>query len=206
MKPFRIDTTVDAPLETVWRHLTDPPLIRDWFGWDHDGLDAEIRYIFVDNSDPIPPDVIAMGDDQEIRLVPAGGATTVRVTLAGDPTQARWVGVYDAVEEGWRTFFEQLRFKIARDVSARRTVFLDGSAAPASLAGALRAGEVWHESRHQQITVDGDGHLVALVSQAPLDSDTPADATLTVSTFGLDDAAFATVEDTWTTRWKALTA
>jgi len=206
MKPFRIDTTVDAPLETIWRHLTEPALIRDWFGWDHDGLDSEIRYIFVDHAEPSPPDLIDIGGGQEIRLVPAGGATTVRVTLAGDPTEARWVGVYDAVEEGWRTFFQQLRFKLAREVSVRRTVFLTGSAAPASLAGALRAGEVWHESRHQQITVDGEGHLVALVSQAALASDAPAEATLTVSTFGLDDAAFATVEDAWTTRWKALTA
>jgi len=34
----------------------------------------------------------------------------------------------------------------------------------------------------------------------------PADAMVTISTFGLDDAAFAAAEEGWTARWKALTA
>jgi hypothetical protein len=46
---------------------------------------------------------------------------------------------------------------------------------------------------------------VALVTQAPADSTEPADAMVTISTFGLDDAAFATTEEAWTARWKSLT-
>jgi uncharacterized protein YndB with AHSA1/START domain len=31
-KPFRVETSIDAPLETVWRALTDTAVIREWFG------------------------------------------------------------------------------------------------------------------------------------------------------------------------------
>ena len=37
---------VHAPVATVWEHLRDPRLVRRWFGWDHDALDAEIQEIF----------------------------------------------------------------------------------------------------------------------------------------------------------------
>ena len=43
-KPFQVETTIDAPLETVWSALTTPEQIHQWVGWPHDGLDAEIRY------------------------------------------------------------------------------------------------------------------------------------------------------------------
>ena len=42
-KPFRVEVTVDAPRDVVWRELTEPERIRHWFGWEYDGLDEEIK-------------------------------------------------------------------------------------------------------------------------------------------------------------------
>ena len=53
-KPFRVEVTVDAPRDTVWRALTEPEQIRHWFGWDYDGLEDEIRLIFVEHASLIP--------------------------------------------------------------------------------------------------------------------------------------------------------
>lgn len=40
-----LDIAADAV--TVWEHLREPAKVRRWFGWDYDGLDAEIQQIFV---------------------------------------------------------------------------------------------------------------------------------------------------------------
>ena len=49
-KPFRVEVVVDAPREAVWRALTEPERLARWFGWDYDGLEGEIKYIFVDHA------------------------------------------------------------------------------------------------------------------------------------------------------------
>ena len=45
-KPYRVEVTVDAPRDEVWRALTEPEQIRHWFGWEYDGLEGEIELIF----------------------------------------------------------------------------------------------------------------------------------------------------------------
>ncbi|SDY55892.1 hypothetical protein SAMN05421684_0354 [Asanoa ishikariensis] len=195
-----METTVDAPAATVRRHFSEPALIRQWFGWDYPSLDDEIKMIFLDDVRTVAPDQIGLGEDHTITFTGVGPArTVVRIETPGTPTDD-----LDMIEEGWRQFLEQLRFLLERDLAGRRTVYLDGRAAPATLAAALDAGSAWHTGRFQRITVDPDGHLVALVTQAPVDSTEPADAMVTISTFGLDDAAFAEVEAAWTARWKAV--
>ena len=57
-KPFRVEVDVDAPRDVVWRELTEPERIRHWFGWEYDGFDEEIKFIFVDHAKPVPPDRI----------------------------------------------------------------------------------------------------------------------------------------------------
>ncbi|MEV0713316.1 activator of HSP90 ATPase [Asanoa sp. NPDC050611] len=202
MEPFRVETTVDAPTATVRPHFVEPELIRQWFGWDYPGLDDEIKMIFVDGAEAAAPDRIDLGADQTITFTEAGpDRTLVRIESPGIPADQ-----LDMIAEGWRQFLEQLRFVLDRGVSGRRTVYLDGRGAPATLAAGLGDGSAWHRSRFQRITVDDAGHLVALVTQAPVDSTEPADAMATVSTFGLDDTAFAAVADEWARRWKSLTA
>jgi uncharacterized protein YndB with AHSA1/START domain len=189
-KPFRVETTIDAPLETVWRAFTDLAVVREWFGWDYDGIEGEIRFIFVDHARLEPPDRIVIENDQEIRLVPDGHRTVVRVTMAGGLAGTEWDAIYDGMEEGWRAFFEQLRFLLERQPSgARRTVYLAGKGDPPAVDG-----EQWHASRWQRITVDEHGHLVAV------GWNDVGEVGVTVSTYGLDDAAFAKVQERWTAR------
>jgi uncharacterized protein YndB with AHSA1/START domain len=189
-KPYVVETTIHAPLETVWRALTDLDLIREWFGWDHDDLDGEIRFIFVDHAQLAPPDRIVFANDQELRLEPRGDRTVVRITMAGGLGGADWDDVYDGMEEGWRSFFEQLRFLLERrPAGRRRTVYRTGKGEPPAVEG-----EPWHSSRWQRITVDEHGHLVAV------GWNDAGEVGVTVSTYGLDDAAFAAVRDRWTAR------
>jgi uncharacterized protein YndB with AHSA1/START domain len=186
-KPFTVETTIDAPLETVWRAFTDLAVVREWFGWDYDGIEGEIRYIFVDHARLEPPDRIVIENGQDLRLIPDGHRTVVRITMAGDLDGTTWDDVYDGMEEGWRAFFEQLRFLLERrPTGTRRTVYLTGKGEPPTVDG-----EPWHASRWQRITVDPDGHLVAV------GWNDAGETGVTVSTYGLDDAAFAAVRERW---------
>jgi hypothetical protein len=196
-KPYRVEVTVDAPRDEVWRALTELEQIRHWFGWEYDGLDEEIRFIFLDNATPEPPDRIVLGPDDRIELEDLGERTLIRVIRAGDLDAVEWQDVHGEIEEGWITFFNQLRHRIARHPGAnRRTIFLSGTAVPASLA--TLAGEPWHESPYQR-GVDIDGTLVVPMAKAPLTSTEPAEAMVVITTYDLDDAAFAAAEACWTT-------
>ncbi|WP_455357128.1 SRPBCC family protein [Streptomyces sp. SYSU K217416] len=209
-KPFQVETAIEAPLDTVWQALTEPERIRDWFGWDYAGLDGEIRHIFVDHAKQLPGHRIALGDlgdGQEIQLSADGPRTVVRVVRPGDLSDARWADIYDGIEEGWRTFFEQLRFRLERQPDqGRRTIYLTGTADAAAVRERVQKSgtEVWHSSRYQHIVIDAAGHLVAVGAQQPLDTPGTGPASITVSVYGMDDAAFADLRKHWADRWETL--
>ncbi|HEX8632171.1 MAG TPA: SRPBCC domain-containing protein [Catenuloplanes sp.] len=207
-QPFQVDITINADRDAVWRTMTDPAEIRQWFGWDYDGIDAEIRHIFVEHVRPAPPDRILFEDGSAIELTADGPLTGVRAVLAGPPQGPDPDDLYNGVEEGWRTFFEQLRFLLeTRPGGRRRTIYLTGVASGAELlAVGATGGRPWHGSRYQQMTVSDAGHLVAVASQALLTSENVNPAAITISTYGLDDAGFAAVEEHWTKRWSAVSA
>jgi anti-anti-sigma factor len=71
-KPFRVEVTVDAPRDEVWRALTEPEQIRDRFGWHYDGLEEEIDVIFVKDATLVPPERIELGADGWIEMIDAG--------------------------------------------------------------------------------------------------------------------------------------
>ncbi len=183
-QPGPIETFVRAPVEVVRRALTEPPLIRRWFGWDAPGLDPEIEQIFVER-------------DPGILLEKAPGGSRLGVARLGDGQG------FSAVDEGWRMFFEQLRYALERQsLAPRRTVHLDGSASPALvLAGAQ--GDLWHEGPFQRGVLDGDD-LVIVTAREGLAGGAPAHITVTITTYGLDASTFAAVHRRWAGWWTSL--
>lgn len=208
-KPFVVEVSIDAPAEAVWRAVSDPAEIRQWFGWDYPGLDEEIQYIFVDHATRVPLQRLDFGG-QTLELVPDGSRTVVRLVMPGDLSDAKWADVYDPMEEGWRTFFHQLRFYLERGGGRRRrTLYLTGTAPASAAIAALDAaapGEAWQDSRHQHAVAPSAGsvELVSLMSPKPVASDEPAKVAVTLTTFDLDDAAFDALQRDWTERWSAL--
>lgn len=146
--PVIVEVVIAAPVETVWRALRDPAEIRRWFGWEYEGLEEEIRFIFAEASTADDDaHVLDGGPGGVIALEPRGDQTVVRVTRAAPA--GSWDGIYDEVNEGWLTFFQQLRFYLERHPGQeRRTVHV------------ATGGEEWFRSEHQVGTVREDGSLV----------------------------------------------
>jgi hypothetical protein len=126
-----VDVTIAAPIDRVWQALRDPALLAQWFGWDYDKLAAEIEMIFLGAEAKAEPNRrLDIGDVFELEAV--GGATRVRLVRAEAPASDTWDGVYDDVDEGWRTFVAQLAFwleaqhGVDRATSPRRTIYLAG--------------------------------------------------------------------------------
>ncbi|WP_283133260.1 SRPBCC family protein [Rhizohabitans arisaemae] len=207
-KPFTVTQEIKASLSVVWDALTDLDQVSEWFGWHHPGIGEEVRFIFADHARPVPPDRIELAADQEITLKAAGGRTIVRVTMAGSAEGVGWDEVYDGLEEGWRGFFEQLRFRLERRPEGRRrTVFLSGEAAWPDVRGVLTwAGmaEPWHDSRHVLMAVDGEGHLATVFGTRRQDDEGSGPITLTLTVYDMDEQAFTIHRDAWESRWRAI--
>jgi hypothetical protein len=204
--------------------MTEPALVARWFGWEHDSLDDEIAMIFVD----------AMSRSRErLRLeTNGGGLFTLHEDRAGTVLELRRPApddgvAFDAIDEGWTTFVQQLRLGLERHPDEeRRCLELQGKHGPdgghdlhallgleaaAGLQSGARyaattpfgeelTGEVWFRSEHQLgLTVDGwgDGLLVA-VRRPPDDQRPYGGAQLVLTSYGLDDAAFAGWFERWT--------
>jgi uncharacterized protein YndB with AHSA1/START domain len=208
-KPFVVEVSIDAPPDAVWRAVSDPAEIRRWFGWDYPALDEEIRYIFIDHATQVPPQSIDLGG-QTLELVPDGSRTVVRLVCAGGVADAKWDDIYDAMEEGWRTFFHQLKYYLERRAGQdRRTLYLTGTVPAPAVVAALEAaapGEPWQASRHQRAVAPSAEaiDLVSVLSPQPLTSEEPAKVSVTITTYGLDDAAFDALRQEWTERWSTI--
>ncbi len=146
--PAVVEVVIESPVETVWRALRDRAEIRRWFGWEYDGFDEEVEFIFFQASKADDEAyVLDGGPGGLIALEERGDRTVVRVTR---PAPAGgWDGVYDEVNEGWLTFVQQLRFYLERHPGReRRTVHVES------------AGEEWFRSENQIGTLREDGSLV----------------------------------------------
>ena len=124
-----IEVTLPGSVDEVWPHLRDPALVGRWFGWEYEGLEGEIEFIFVGAS----PEALAEigmpedagmdvddeahtitwrygGSDQDrFELRPDGPDCVLRVTRTVSPDS--WDGVYDGQAEGWISFVHQLRVR-----------------------------------------------------------------------------------------------
>jgi uncharacterized protein YndB with AHSA1/START domain len=142
--PVIVEVAIAAPADTVWRALRDREEIKRWFGWEYDGFDEEVEFIFFQESNADDDArVLDGGPGGVIALEDRGGETVVRVTR---PAPA---GGYDEVNEGWLTFIQQLRFYLERHPGQdRRTLHVP------------TGGEEWFRTENQVGTVREDGSLV----------------------------------------------
>ena len=155
------------------------------------------------------------GTDQDrFELLPADDGCVLRVTRTISPDS--WDGVYDDIGEGWISFVQQLRFALTRHPGeVRRTVFtsspvtetddllgllgvdrIDGPWAGMLGPEAGRSGDLWYRTEHQvAVTVDQWDDGLLLVTW-PRDG-----ASITLSVYGLDDAAVTDLTERWSAWW-----
>jgi hypothetical protein len=172
--PVIVEVTIAAPADTVWRALREPEEIRRWHGWEYDGLDDEIRAIYVDGATASEQDLTLDVGAGCFALEPHGETTVLRITRPAPVGKTTWDGIYDEVNEGWIAFAHQLRYYLERHHGQpRHTIVLDSPAT-------LPQGEEWFRTERQHATLLGDYGLAT----------TPDNKTV-VSTYGLDAAALA---------------
>ncbi len=137
------DTTFEMllprPVDAVWLTFRDPELIKRWYGWEFDGLDEEIKSMFVEGA--------VVGKDE--RTLHIGGHlftfsaaeqeanTHLKVERKppafGEGSGANWAEDYDDIEEGWISFLQQARFHLARHPQQRRRTIHHAGAARSAI-------------------------------------------------------------------------
>jgi hypothetical protein len=201
-KPYQVEIPVAVGRDEGWEAVTQPPVLRQWFGWDYGGLDAEIRHIFVDEATLLAPERMGWADGSFLEVIGDDDRCTVRAVRGGPPPVDP--DRYDAIEEGWKAFLVQLRHLLeARPQGRRRTLYLTGTSTGRQALG-LADTDWTRMGARIGWTVDGDGHLVVVAAREHLDSPDAGHVEVTVSTYGLDDAAFDACRDRWTRRWAPL--
>jgi hypothetical protein len=177
-----VETTVAAPFETVWRALREPAEIRRWHGWEYDGLEDEIEAIYVAGADASDEDgTIDLPEvDTRFALERRGDHTAVTVTRAARADDDS----FDEIDEGWITFFNQLRFYLERHPGEdRRTLHFRGTAAPDPAPW----GEVLYGTANQVgVSVDAWNDAMLVVHGG---------GRVIVSTYGLDEARLAEIRE-----------
>jgi uncharacterized protein YndB with AHSA1/START domain len=198
-KPYDVEVTIAAGRDETWEAVTQPAVLHQWFGWDYDGLDAEIKQIFVDQATLWAPERMGWADGSFLEV--SGDDEQARVRASRDGAGPAGTERYDAIEEGWRAFLIQLRFLLERHPAGRRrTLYLTGETTGRQ-ALALAGGGWQRFGPRVAWTVDGAGHLVVVAGRLPLGDAAAARLEVTVSTFGLDDVAFGKCRDDWARRW-----
>jgi uncharacterized protein YndB with AHSA1/START domain len=203
LKPYAVEVAVAAGRDEVWDAVTQTSALRQWFGWDYDGLDAEIQQIFVDQATLLAPERMGWADGSYLEVVGDDDRAIVRAVREGpvpdNPDQ------YDAIEEAWRTFLIQLRHLFERRPGGpRRTLYLIGETTGRQ-ALSLAESKWERVGRRVAWTVD-EGFLIVVSGRVPLDGPSAARMEVTVSTYGLDDAAFEAQREEWTKKWAPMAA
>jgi hypothetical protein len=163
-------------------------------------------------------------------LEPRGNATLLRVVRSGPAAALTWDDVYSEVAEGWISFVQQLRLYIEdHKDEVRRTIYLSGKAAPdqalpsdalglteakgkaigsaynASVINETLDGMLYHRSRFQTgFTVAEWGNGLLVVTDRPEGPGAPnGGGSVILTTYGLDELAFAALRDRWSEWWEA---
>ena len=224
-----VDMEVDAPVDVVWAALREPAEVRRWFGWDDEGLAAEIEEIFVERA-VVEDDtrIINWADGDSFALEDRGERTRLRVMRRGH-AGIDFDGVHDAIDEGWITFTQQLRFSLERHRGEdRRTAFatrgmgLEDDPLLARLGvrdlghaevgseytvertdGTSFSGEVFFQTDLQVgLTVAEEHDALLVIARTPPTSAPPHGQVMFIlSAYGLDDAGLGDLEARWTSWW-----
>lgn len=204
LKPYSVEFDLAAGRDEVWDAVTQPAVLRQWFGWDYDGLDAEIQQIFVDQATLLAPERMGWADGSYLEVTGDDDRATVRAVREGPVPDNP--DAYDAIEEGWRAFLVQLRFLLEwRPVGVRRTLYLTGETTGRQ-ALSLAESDWQPVGRRLSWTVDPDGFLIVVSGRVPLLGPSAARMEVTVSTYGLDDASFENLREEWTKKWAPMAA
>ena len=227
-----VQMTIAADVATVWAALREPAQVARWFGWDYDGLGAEIEQIFRDQAEADDDArTLSWSDGDRFELEPAedGGGTLLRVVRRGH-AGTDFDGAYDAIDEGWITFTQQLRFALERHPGAqRRTVSalgvdlgsdddplltrigvrtLGDDPVGASYEvegpdGRPITGEVYFQTDLQVgLTVREEGDALLVIARTPPSAAPPnGEAMFVLNLYGADDAAVAETERRWGSWW-----
>jgi len=214
-EPTVVQVTVGAPIERVWESLRDPDLIRLWHGWHYDDLDAEINVIFLKDADANEAaHTLQLSDGDRFELEAAEGGTVVRVVRAPYVPDTEWSQYYHEITEGWLSFLQQLRFMHElHPGETRRTLFLTGSGAQGAVDELLESvpatvGAAHYTAEHQRglALPDLGPGLLVVAAKPPVAGDqgeVTADAMAIITTYGLDDEAFASEVEKWTAWWRS---
>jgi hypothetical protein len=218
--------TIGAPFDAVWHALRDPAEIRRWHGWEYDGLEEEIDVIYVrDTHADEAAGTIDLGGGHHFTLAAHGAETVVTVTMPAPAGDAGWEDFYDDIREGWASFVTQLRFALERHPGEERrtlqldgagsapldpaAIGLDGAAAGERYEGTTAWGEHWagtvlFRNEHQvALTVEDYGPGLVILHAKPAQVRPPQGGGMAiVTTYGVDDDAFAALEQRWTAWWR----
>ena len=170
------------------------------------------------------------GSSDAIELTAQGTGTRLRVVRTGG-APIDWAGVYEDITQGWVNFFQQLRLALEEHAGEqRRTIYLSGPSAPgvgepsaelglsamtrlapgdaygAELAtGEHAVGNIWYQTHFQTaLTVSHWGNGLLVVTDMGVSPKRPhGGGSVLLTTYGLDDAAFAELERRWQDWWAA---
>jgi len=208
-KPFEVEVEIRVEPSRVWRALTDPQEVAQWFGWDAETLADEIQFIFVDHP-TIDRERMRMTSEemgQYTEVASSGANSVVRAVQSGEDPED---GEFDGMKAGWIAFFHQLkRYVEEHDSETRRTIFLKGTGNAAFVATALEerlTGEIWFTDDHTRViaTPDFGPGLGVLNTIPPMNADETGETNFTLTTFGLSDSEFEALADEWLAWWQGV--
>lgn len=201
LKPYRVEFRIRAGRDSVRAAVSELPVLRQWFGWDFDGLEAEIRQLFVDQVKRPAPETLRWADGSSLEITGDDDRSVVRVTRKGPKPD--YPDAFDAIEEAWKAFLVQLRHLLEeRPEGRRRTLYLTGKSTGRQVFDLV--GGKWQRVGTRVAAAVVEDALVVVSGNEPLDGPEPAAVQVVVSTYGLDDDAFADRRGDWAKRWAAV--
>jgi hypothetical protein len=147
----------------------------------------------------VAPERMTWADGSYFEVTGDDTSSVVRAVREGPVPD--YPDAFDAIEEGWKSFLVQLRHLLEqRPEGVRRTLYLTGETTGRQVLELVEGD--WHRvGKRVAWVVDPQGFLVVVSGNVPLDEPEAAGMQIVVSTFGLDDEAFAVCRDDWAKRW-----